>query len=347
MHRFGNSGSCTAVEKSPAKQVSPFRKLYDGWLNVEQSRLREMDNYVTEDILSFRGGWVEARQFSWSNPLESVFTTTSRCYMMNLSLSGRLTGATAKNLHARRRNDSETLGRMMLVPPEQTLQMKSIEGYSRSIRCVLDAELFESFLADAPCWSGNDRSLHAALNISGGQIEWLLRRMYRELRHPDFATTQVIEALAKQLTVEIIRALDLRREDSAEHVGGLAPWHLRLIRQRLASEDALPNLEELANLCDMTVRHLSRAFRGETGKTIGKHIEIAMVDRANRMFEGGSSVREVALALGYASSGSFAAAFRRATGVLPSEVTSIGRLRLRSARVRKSDGQRSHPAQIK
>jgi AraC family transcriptional regulator len=216
---------------------------------------------------------------------------------------------------------------MMLVPPEQALQMNSIKGESRSIRCMLDAELFESFLADAPRWRDNDSSLHAALNISGGQIEWLLRRMYRELRQPDFATTQVVEALAKQLTVEIIRALKLRREVPADHVGGLAPWHLRLIRQRLSSEDALPNLDELANLCDMTVRHLSRAFRSETGQTIGKHIEAAMVDRANHMLGSGNSVRKVSLALGYATSGSFAAAFRRATGLLPSEVNSIGRLR--------------------
>jgi AraC family transcriptional regulator len=327
MHRFGSHEPCSAAETSPARQASPFRTLYNGWLNVEQSMLYGMDNYVTEGMVSFPGGWVETRQFSWSTPLESVFTTTKRCYMVNLSLSGWLTGGTAKNLHARRRHDTETIGRMMLVPPEQALQVNSIKGQSRSIRCVLDAELFEAFLGDRPRWRDNDSSLHAALNISSGQIEWLLRRMYRELRHPDFATAQVVEALAKQLTVEIIRTLKLRRGDSADHVGGLAPWHLSLIRQRLRCEDALPNLEELANLCDMTVRHLSRAFRSETGQTIGKHIEAAMVDRANRMLRSGTPVREVTLALGYATSASFAAAFRRATGLLPSEVSSIGRLR--------------------
>jgi AraC family transcriptional regulator len=293
---------------------------YDGWLNVERSMIHAMDNYVTQSMLSFPGGWVEMRHFRWSQPLESVCTTTNRCYMVNLLISGWVTGGSAKYLHAIRRQNAETIGRMWLVPPEQTLQFNSIEGHSRSIRCALDAELFESFLADAPRWRENEDLLHAAFNISGGQVEWLLRRMYRELRDPDFATPQIIETLAKQLTVEIIRTLKLRREDTTHYIGGLAPWRLRLIRNRLWSEEALPSLEELANLCDMTVRHLSRTFRAETGGSLGKHVETAMIDRANRMLGGGMPVREVATALGYATSGSFAAAFRRATGLLPSEV---------------------------
>ena len=294
---------------------------YEGWLHVERSMIHAMDKYVTESMLSFPGGWVESRQYQWSQPLESVCTTTKRCYLLNLSLDGWTRGGSATNVHAIRRPEAATIGRMWLMPPQQTLRFNSIEGQERSIRCALDAELFESFLADAPRWRDSEDLFHAAFNINGGQIEWLLRRMYREMRNPDFATQQVIEALAKQLTVDIIRTLKLRREDPTQYVGGLAPWRLRLIRKRLWSEEALPSLDELANLCDMTVRHLSRAFRSETGATLGKHIETAMVDRANRMLAGGMPVREVGKALGYATSGSFSAAFRRATGLLPSEIS--------------------------
>jgi AraC family transcriptional regulator len=220
---------------------------------------------------------------------------------------------------------------MWLIPPDQTLQFNSIGGQSRSIRCVLDADLFDGFLADAPRWQDDEDGLHAAFNISGGQIEWLLRRMHRELRNPDFATQQVVETLAKQLTVEIIRTLNLRREDTGFHVGGMAPWRLRLIEQRLWREDVLPDLQELADLCDMTVRHLSRAFRSETGRTIGKHIEATMVDRASRMLRSGRPVREVAGSLGYASPGSFATAFRRATGFVPSELNGVVGARRKAA----------------
>jgi AraC-like DNA-binding protein len=43
------------------------------------------------------------------------------------------------------------------------------------------------------------------------------------------------------------------------------------------------------------------------------------------MLRGGMPVRKVATALGYASPGSFATAFRRATGLLPSEIGRNGR----------------------
>jgi AraC-like DNA-binding protein len=55
------------------------------------------------------------------------------------------------------------------------------------------------------------------------------------------------------------------------------------------------DLEEVAALCDITLRHLTRAFRTDTGQT-----------------------------LGYSHSGAFASAFRRATGVRPGEVKMAG-----------------------
>ncbi len=300
---------------------------YDGWLTVERSAMHSMDRYVTESMLPFPSGWVEMRQLKWSQPVESVCTSSSRCYMVNLSISGWNTGGSARYLRPHRRRDFDRIGQMWLLPPGQTLHFSSTGGETRSIRCAFDASLLESFLADTPRWCEDGDLLHAAFNLSGGQIEWLMRRMYRELRSPDFATPQIIETLAKQLAVEIIRTLKLHREEDTRYVGGLPPWRLRLIRKRLWSDEPLPDLEELATLCDMTVRHLSRAFRSETGRTIGKHIESAMVDRARRMLENHVPVRDVAVALGYATSGSFAAAFRRATGLLPSEVNATERVR--------------------
>jgi AraC family transcriptional regulator len=96
---------------------------------------------------------------------------------------------------------------------------------------------------------------------------------------------------------------------------------MRRLRERVHSDLPAPSLTELAELCGMTVRHLSRAFKAETGQTLGKYVEAAMVDRARSLLaETDASVGEVASALGFASSTSFAFAFRRATGLRPSEV---------------------------
>jgi AraC family transcriptional regulator len=296
--------------------------LYDGWLQVERSAVRAMDEYVTESIMSFPGGWVETRRFKWSRPLESVYATTERCYMVNLSLSGWSEGGSARNLHASRLIRSDTIGRMRLIPPAQTLQIRSTNsGQSRSIRCLIDARLIDRYHKSPSQRDDTKRSSQAAYNLHGGQLEWLLRRMYRELHRPDSWCSEAIEALAQQLTVEIVRTLDPHREDlAAPPVGALAPWRLRLIRERLNGDGPLPKLEELGRLCNMTVRHLSRVFRGERGERLGQYVEAVMVNRANGMLQAGAAVGDVAAALGYATSTSFANAFRRATGLLPSEV---------------------------
>jgi AraC family transcriptional regulator len=144
--------------------------------------------------------------------------------------------------------------------------------------------------------------------------------MYREIAQPDFATVAVIEALAKQLSVEILRKFCPARAERSEFWGGLSSRHKRLIRERVNSQEPLPNREELADLCDMTIRHLSRAFRTETGQTLGRYIDSVMVDRAMVMLAAGAPVRDVAESLGYATASSFTSAFRRATGLLPSEL---------------------------
>lgn len=294
--------------------------LNEGWLHVERSMSDKLDSYVTENVLTFSGGWIEVRQFSWAEPAENVWSTDRRCYLLNMSLINRPATTLASNLTAQNLA-GETVGRTFLVPPDQTMQCRNVDkGQARSIRCALDADLVESFLVDPPGKAWSELPLHDFLHLGGGQIEWLLRRMYREVQNPDFATVPVVEALARQLAVEIIRKFKLRCADRTYHVGGLAPWRMKLIRERLHGDRQPPALAELADLCDMTVRHLSRAFRTETGQTLGRYIEAAMVERANAMLAAGAPVGAVAEALGYASSGSFAAAFRRATGLLPSEV---------------------------
>lgn len=296
------------------------KSLNDGWLHVERSMSDQLDSYVTENALAFSGGWMEVRQFSWNEPTENLWSTDHRCYLFNMSLINRQTTTLASSL-TERRIESEAIGRTFMVPPNQTMRCNNMsKGKARSIRCVLDADLVESYMGDTPCKAWKERPLRDSLHLGSGQIEWLLRRMYREVQDPDFATVPVVEALAKQLAVEIIRKFDLRAADPEYHAGGIAPWRMKLIRERLLSERPPPALAELAELCGMTARHLSRAFRTETGQTLGRYIEATMVERAIAMLSAGTSVSGVARALGYSNSGSFATAIRRATGLLPSEI---------------------------
>jgi AraC family transcriptional regulator len=297
--------------------------LYNGWLKVEHSTIDRMDDYRVENLVMFSGGWVAVQQCSWSRPIENLWTVSKDSYLLDLSLDNRKYGATAEYLGGGDKVAPRTLGSMYMVPPGQTMLLRSKQGQARSLRCFLDAELIDAYLPEKPDWNDRQSAVLDMVRFGGGRIEWLLRRMYRELQEADFATESMVESIARQLAVEIIRRFNLRDQEPSYHLGGLAPWRMRLIRDRVYSDLPMPDLEELAKLCDMTVRHLSRAFRTETGQTAGKYLEAAMAERASIMLGNGVPVREVAASLGYATSGGFSCAFRRATGLLPREVKAI------------------------
>ena len=297
----------------------------DGWLNVERSMYDRIDRYETENHHVFPGGWVEVRKYGWSQPIDNIWTTEKHCYLISMSLAGHETASVVTNLRTGQRGELESRGNIHLVPPEQTMQCQSRNGQLRSMRCVLKASLVESFLDAVPMWDWHRVPLHEEMHLGGGQIEWLLRRMYREIREPDFATVPVVETLAKQLAVEILRKFRPHCADQSCFVGGLSARHKRLIRERLHAPQPLPSREELADLCDMTVRHLSRAFRTETGQSLGRYVDSVMVERAKALLMMGASVWDVAASIGYATSSSFTSAFRRTTGLLPSEISAINK----------------------
>jgi AraC family transcriptional regulator len=298
-----------------------MRPLYAEWLNVDGEFLGRLDGYNTEGFVVFPHGWAEVRKFSWSSPSELVWGTGRRCYLLDMPLNRAASGATAQYITASADAGVEPLGHLSLVPPGQTVRTwSSGAGQCRSIRCALDAGLVEALLPGEPRWSADPELLRNTFSIRSGRMEWLLHSLSRELQHPGFGSVAMAEAIAGQLAVELVRKFELDRADSRGRCGGLAPWRLRLIRERVERDGASPTLGELAELCNLTVRHLTRAFREETGETIGDFVAGVMVERASRMLRDGARVADVATALGYTSAGSFSTAFRKATGLSPRAV---------------------------
>jgi AraC family transcriptional regulator len=101
--------------------------------------------------------------------------------------------------------------------------------------------------------------------------------------------------------------------------GGLAAWRLRLIDERLREIRAAPTLEELAKLCNLSVRQLTRGFRASRGRSIGEHVAQCRIENAKRLLATDESVKAIAYSLGFSSPSSFSFAFRRATGETPRE----------------------------
>lgn len=242
-------------------------------------------------------------------------------YWLDMSLSPRPDARLRYRQHWSHRR-FERLGRVYLLPPGEEVHVRSDGGRRHaSIFCHINPEPIRDWFGDEPRW--RDRQLEASLDIADTNVRALLLRLAGELKRPGFATELLVESIAVQLAIELGRyLLDF---DDVPSTRELAPWRLRLIDERLHDGDGVPTLGELAALCNLSVRQLTRGFRAARGCSIGDYIAGQRIEQAKRMLAGELSIKAIAYSLGFASPSGFCAAFRRATGMTPGEFrTALG-----------------------
>jgi AraC family transcriptional regulator len=203
------------------------------------------------------------------------------------------------------------------------MHLRSGGGRHISLLCALKAEAVERWASPDFAWT--DRRLEACLDISSASIRGLLLRLYHELRQPGLATRELSEALVYQLSIELARYLGA--VDDPVEKGGLAVWRLRAIDRRTAEPGPPPSLEELAGICNLSVRQLTRGFRTSRGCSIGDYLSQARMDMAKRRLADDESIKAIATGMGFGSQSNFTSAFRRMTGLTP------GQFRQRAAQV--------------
>src|SRR3546814_11762137 len=103
----------------------------------------------------------------------------------------------------------------------------------------------------------------------------------QETRHPGFASKVLVELLVAQLGIELARYCE--RINDVQSGGGLSSWRLRLIDERLHEVRDAPTLTELAELCTLSVRQLTRGFRASRGCSIGSYVANSRIEHAKQM----------------------------------------------------------------
>lgn len=236
-------------------------------------------------------------------------------YWLDLCLTPRPRNARACYIERWGPHRYKRIGNAFILPPRETMQARVDGGPTQvSVLCHLRPDPLREWFDGDLEWT--DCRLEAGLDISSPNIRWLLLRIGDELRSPGFAGEAMLELLVAQIAIELGRYCVTIKEHPSR--GGLAPWRLKLIDERLR-EVGTPALSELARLCNMSVRQLTRAFRSSRGQSIGDYVAQCRIDNAKRLLAAGESVKAAAIALGFASTSSFSFAFRRATGVTPRE----------------------------
>ncbi|WP_150131201.1 AraC family transcriptional regulator [Sphingobium yanoikuyae] len=208
----------------------------------------------------------------------------------------------------------EPLGDIIFVPPGYPLHLRwDGNGEQYSIRCELRGKLARHRFRNRMDWT--EARLLASLDISSHSVRLLLRRLAEEARSPRRDTRLLVGAIATQLTVELSRYLEFVTDNMAH--GGLSAWRLRLIDERLEKETVPPTLVELAGLCSISVRQLTRGFLKSRGCTLGQYVHQSRIDAVKRLLATQESIKSVADAVGFSSTSSLAQAFRRSTGLTP------------------------------
>lgn len=208
----------------------------------------------------------------------------------------------------------EPVGKAFMLNCSERIQGVSEKSSGRSVICKIGPEAMREWTGTEPDeWT--DNQLLAALDISSPIIHSVLARLASELRTPGFASALMVELLAGQLAIEMQRFRLAKIAKPA--CGGLSPWQLRIIDERLKTAEVQPCLEELAKSCEISVRHLTRAFKTSKGCSIGEYVAIHRIDLAKRLLLEGDSIKSIAPKTGFASVPSFSFAFRRATGMSP------------------------------
>lgn len=207
----------------------------------------------------------------------------------------------------------EPMGRVFMAPPGESLRIRAGSGIQTSIICMLPKDMFRRWFGQDLEWT--DRRLEASLSVPSEEVQQLMLRLGQEARNPGFASQAYSESLAVQIAIELTRFYQALDRDPS--TGGLAAWRLRMIEERLREVRSPPTLTELAELCGLSIRQLTRGFRASRECSIGDYIARTRMDNAKRLLGQGESIKSIAFSMGFGSPSGFCYAFRRATGSTP------------------------------
>jgi AraC family transcriptional regulator len=200
---------------------------------------------------------------SWSAPIDAVGVSDRHWLQLSCLPSSRTEfGRFPEHW---RPHHFEAIGELFLLPAGQTVHTRSECRAQFAVACAFEPQATQAWLGADLEWT--DLRLKGSLDLTNPPIHRLLFRLGEEVRNPGFGSETLVELIAGQLAVELGRHFRAIREDHA--AGGLAPWRLRLIEERLSEPCEIPSLTELAQLVGLSVRQMARAFRATRGCSIG------------------------------------------------------------------------------
>jgi AraC family transcriptional regulator len=146
-------------------------------------------------------------------------------------------------------------------------------------------------------------------------------KLGRLLEGPDANSTLCLEALGIILAHELVRPESGPRPSEPRARGGLAGWQKRTVVEFI-EENLADNisLARLAQLIQLSPYHFCRAFKQSFGVPPHRYHTHRRIDRAKALLANrNESVTSIGMVIGFSETSSFTAAFRKVSGMTPTE----------------------------
>jgi AraC family transcriptional regulator len=146
-------------------------------------------------------------------------------------------------------------------------------------------------------------------------------KLKAEVGNSDPGSRQYAEALSLVLMHELIRLGRTTSATARPLRGGLPVWRqkrvVEFIEEHLAEEISLA---ALAGLVDLSLYHFARAFKQSFGAPPHRYQMARRMDRARSLLQRPAlSVTQIGIQIGFRETSSFTTAFRKFTGLTPTE----------------------------
>jgi AraC family transcriptional regulator len=152
------------------------------------------------------------------------------------------------------------------------------------------------------------------------------QKLKAQMQQPESVDRGYVEALSTTLAHELIRASAGLSPPTLQR-GGLSAWQQRNVADYIVAHlrEDIP-LREMAQVAGLSPYHFARAFKQSFGVPPHRYHLALRMERAKLCLEDAkASITEIGAELGFSETSSFSTAFRKFTGVAPSEFRRVTR----------------------
>lgn len=168
--------------------------------------------------------------------------------------------------------------------------------------------------------SANEVDLLARVGFEDPVAARIMEMLGRDADVTDPSSRLFVEQATDLLCTQLLRghSSHARLPDQAAR-RGLATWQVRKVTSFMRERLGAPiGLDDLASIAGLSRFHFCTAFRQATGSTPHEWLMRLRIERAKQLLADATlAVTDIALAVGYETPSSFAAAFRKIAGTTP------------------------------